>query len=470
MVTTGILSISIILQFTAAFWALKLIKVTGSRLSWVLISSAIILMGVRRCITLFRFLTGDIKHPPDHIAELTALLISALMAIGIFQAHIYFQQIKRSEEEHRQAESLLTRFGRILDNSFNEIYVFSAETLKFIQANVGARRNLNYSMEELVQLTPVDLKPEFTEEKFEELIVPLKNGHKSMLVFETIHQRKEETLYPVEVRLQLMKDESPPVYVAIIQDISKRKKDEEMLKNFAHELKRSNKELEEFAFIASHDLQEPLRKIITFGDRLEIDEANLDEHSHDYIVRMQKSAYRMKGFIEDLLQYSRISVEPAPFEMVNLEEKVKTVCKEIDNIIQSTGGVVNITNLPTIEGNKTQLGQLFTNLILNSLKYKREGTAPTVNVSSRKKADDCWEIAIEDNGIGFEEKYSDRIFQPFQRLHSKNDYEGSGIGLSICKKIVSHHKGTLSVKSKPGEGTTFTISLPAKQLATHPNT
>ena len=127
--------------------------------------------------------------------------------------------------------------------------------------------------------------------------------------------------------------------------------------------------------------------------------------------------------------------------------------------------MVNIKNLPTIEGNETQLNQLFTNLILNSLKYKREGTAPIVNISGRKREDDRWEIDIEDNWIGIEEKYADRIFQPFQRLNSKNDYEGSGIGLSICKKIVNQHKGAISVKSILGEGATFTISLPAKQLA-----
>lgn len=464
MVTTGILSTSIILQFAAAFLALKLIKVTGNRLSWTLISSAITLMGVRRCISLFRFLSGDIEHAPDYMAELTALLISTLMVVGIFQIHVYFQQIKHSEEERKRAESLLARFGRILDNSFNEIYVFSAETSKFIQVNVGARKNLKYSMEELSHLTPVDLKPEFTEELFEKLITPLKNDQKPMLIFETIHKRKDGTFYPVEVRLQLMKDESPPVFVAIIQDISKQKKDKEKLINFANDLSRSNKELEDFAFIASHDLQEPLRKITTFGDRLINDATNLDENHRDYIERMQKSAYRMKRLIEDLLHYSRISVEPAPFKMVDLGEKIKIVCKEIDHDIQSAGGVVNITNLPTIEGNASQLNQLFTNLILNSFKYKREDTIPTVNISARKKDDDYWEIAIEDNGIGFDEKYADRIFQPFQRLHGKSDYHGSGIGLSICKKIVAHHKGTLSVKSSPGEGTTFTISFPAKQL------
>jgi PAS domain S-box-containing protein len=465
MVTTVLLSFSIAFQFIAAFLALRLIKVTGRRLSWILISLAIILMGIRRSITLFRLLAGDIQYTPDHLAEGVALLISILMFAGIARIHTYFQAIKKSEKERCQTENLLVRFGRILDNSFNEIYVFNAETFKFTQANVGACRNLNYSMKELTHLTPFDLKPEFTKETFEELISPLKTGQKPMIIFETAHKRKDGTLYPVEIRLQLMKDESPPVFIAIVQDIAKRKNDKEMLMNYARELERSNKELEEFAFIASHDLQEPLRKITTLGDCLLDRAENLDKHSREYIKRIQQSAYRMKYFIEDLLSLARASAKPAPFELVNLEKEIKAVCEDMSHLIHSTQGMVNIKNLPAIEGDKCQLHQLFMNIILNALKYKKESRIPIVNIFGRKENADYWNIIIEDNGIGFDEKYSDKIFQPFKRLHGRSEYEGSGIGLSICKKIVDHHEGTISVKSKPGEGTTFTITLPANQPA-----
>lgn len=459
----SILIVSIVLQFTAAFLALRLIKVTGNRLSWILISSAIILMGVRRCITLFRLLSGDIEHSPDHMAESVALLISVLLVAGIFHIHVYFQQIKDSEEKRQQAENLLVRFGRILDNSFNEIFVFDAQSLKFIQANVGACRNLNYSIEELMQLTPIDLKPDYTRETFEELILPLRNGHNPMLTFETIHKRKDGTLYPVEIRLQLMKDESPPVFVAIVQNITKRKKDEKMLTNYSNKLERSNKELEDFAFIASHDLQEPLRKTIILGERLKNNSTNLDENSLGYIQSMEKSCLRMKHFIEDLLHYSRITIEQLPFSPVDLNKVVQTICEDMDHIINSVNAVVNIKNLPVIECDKTQLHQLFSNLILNACKFKVDHRAPVINISGRKSDDNYWEITVEDNGIGFDEKHADKIFQPFQRLNSKNKYEGSGIGLSICKKIIDHHKGTISVKSAPCMGSTFTIRLPAMQ-------
>ena len=224
MVTAVFLSFSIAFQFIAAFLALRLIKITGRRLSWILISSAIILMGIRRSISLLRLLAGDIQYPPDYVAEGVALLISILMLAGIARIHIYFREINKAEKERCQTENLLVRFGRILDNSFNEIYVFNAETFKFTQVNVGACRNLKYSMKELTHLTPLDLKPEFSKETFEELISPLKTGQKPMVIFETLHKRKDETLYPVEIRLQLMKDESPPVFIAIVQNIAKRKK------------------------------------------------------------------------------------------------------------------------------------------------------------------------------------------------------------------------------------------------------
>ena len=249
--------------------------------------------------------------------------------------------------------------------------------------------------------------------------------------------------------------------------MTQRKKDAEQLKSYAIELQRNNKELEDFAFIASHDLQEPLRKITTFGDRLIEKTVDLDEHSRDYIERMGKSARRMKRFIEDLLLYSKVTTKQKPFELVDLEKKVKTVCEEMDHIIHSTHAVVNISNLPTIEGDNNQIHQLIVNLIFNSLKYKSEGKPPIINIFGKKKENNYWEISIQDNGIGMDEKYADRIFKPFQRLHGRSKYEGSGLGLTICKKIVERHNGTISALSKPGVGTTFILTLPEKQPPIH---
>ena len=284
-----------------------------------------------------------------------------------------------------------------------------------------------------------------------------------------MQQEKNGELFWIAQSISPVLDENGEIsrFVGVSMDMTQRKKDAEQLKSYAIELQRNNKELEDFAFIASHDLQEPLRKITTFGDRLIEKTVDLDEHSRDYIERMGKSARRMKRFIEDLLLYSKVTTKQKPFELVDLEKKVKTVCEEMDHIIHSTHAVVNISNLPTIEGDNNQIHQLIVNLIFNSFKYKSEGKPPIINIFGKKKENNYWEISIQDNGIGFDEKYADRIFKPFQRLHGRSKYEGSGLGLTICKKIVERHNGTISALSKPGVGTTFILTLPEKQPPIH---
>jgi PAS domain S-box-containing protein len=250
---------------------------------------------------------------------------------------------------------------------------------------------------------------------------------------------------------------------AASQNITQRKKDQDALAKYTKELAESNKELENFALIASHDLQEPLRKITIFGDRVLIGAANLDEKSRDYIQRMQKSTLRMSCFIEDLLHYSRITTASRPNEIVDIEDSARTVCEQLDHTIKLNNAVINIGSLPKLEGIKSQFDQLFSNLITNSLKFKRKDENPKINIFGEKDVTGHWKIVIEDNGIGLDEKYLEKIFQPFQRLHGRSEYEGTGLGLSICKKIVDHHNGTITVKSKLGEGATFIIELPEKQ-------
>ncbi len=230
--------------------------------------------------------------------------------------------------------------------------------------------------------------------------------------------------------------------------------------------KNAEKDLDDFAQIASHDLQEPLRKINVFGDRLIECASNLDEKGRDCIQRMQNASQRMSKFIEDLLHYSKVSAQSSSYEIVDLEKSAKTVCEQLDYSFKLNNGTVSISNLPKVEGFKNQFDQLFNNLINNSLKFKRENKNPEINILGRKEKTGHWEIVVEDNGIGLDEKYAERIFQPFQRLHGKSKYEGTGLGLSICQKIIDRHNGTISVKSKPGEGTAFIIKLPEKQTPT----
>ncbi len=244
-------------------------------------------------------------------------------------------------------------------------------------------------------------------------------------------------------------------------DISERKRAEEKLKAFAGELERSNRELEEFAHIASHDLQEPLRKIQTFGNMLGTKCSDtLNEQGKDYLSRMQNSAKRMSELIRDLLKYSRVTSRPEPLETVDLREAVREVISDLELRIERAGANVEVFELPAIKAAKSQIRQLFQNLISNSLKFHGE-ELPHIKIYSQRTDHDC-SIFVEDNGIGFDEMFLDRVFAPFQRLHGRNAYEGTGMGLAICRKIVERYGGSITAKSEPGKGSTFIITLPGK--------
>jgi PAS domain S-box-containing protein len=228
-------------------------------------------------------------------------------------------------------------------------------------------------------------------------------------------------------------------------------------------LKASNDELEKFAYIASHDLQEPLRKIQAFGDRLSKKyRAQIDDTGRDYIDRMLDSAGRMRRLIEDLLQFSRVTTKTQAFEAVRLNEVLENVQEDLQNQIERTGGRVEVGPLPTLTADAVQLQQLFQNLVGNALKFGKPGVPPVVTVAAAE-TDAGWRITVADNGIGFEQQYADKIFELFQRLHGRTQFEGTGLGLAICKKIVLRHGATIVATSTPGEGATFIIDWPTRR-------
>lgn len=239
------------------------------------------------------------------------------------------------------------------------------------------------------------------------------------------------------------------------------------------ELARSNAELEQFASIASHDLQEPLRKILAFGDRLQEKYGDvLAGSGRDYLERMQGAAKRMQALIDDLLILSRVNKNTLSLVPVDLDRVVAEVLSDLEFRIQETGGAIEVGELGTIVADPVQIHQLLQNLIANALKFHRD-EVPTVKISGRRllaaqeqhrnysTVTEFYQISIEDNGIGFEEKYLDRIFNVFQRLHSRSKYEGTGIGLAICRKIVENHGGSITAQSQLGKGTTFFVTLPS---------
>lgn len=229
-------------------------------------------------------------------------------------------------------------------------------------------------------------------------------------------------------------------------------------------LESSNRDLEHFAYVASHDLQEPLRKIQAFSDRVAKQyAARLDDQGRDYLSRMNGAAARMQRLINALLSLSRVNTKKKEAESIELGPLVQEVLGDLEFRMQSTAGRVVVGALPRIEGDPTQIRQLFQNLIGNALKFHKPGEPPVVTVSAFRRAPGVAEIYIEDNGIGFDKKDAERVFLPFHRLHGRSEYEGTGIGLTICQKIAELHRGTIRAESVPGEGTRFVLTLPAHE-------
>jgi signal transduction histidine kinase len=228
----------------------------------------------------------------------------------------------------------------------------------------------------------------------------------------------------------------------------------------AEELARSNADLEEFASIASHDLQEPLRKVQAFGEQLELGFGDrLGEEGREHVARMRRAASRMSALIDDLLQFARIATEGAPFEPVPLGDVVEAAGADLELTLAEAGGELLVDELPTVIGDRRQLEQTFANLISNAVKYRRAGVPPVVKISA-ETSDGQAVVTVQDNGIGFEDAYRERIFGIFERLHSRDRYPGTGIGLAICRKILERHGGSITAHGIPDEGTTMVLTLP----------
>jgi PAS domain S-box-containing protein len=250
-------------------------------------------------------------------------------------------------------------------------------------------------------------------------------------------------------------------FVAVFDVITERKKAEENLKRFAGELARSNEELQQFAYIASHDLQEPLRMVASYVQLLERRyKGKLDSNADEFIGYAVDGAVRMQRMINDLLSYSRVGTKGKPFEPVDCNAVLSQVLDDLKLKIEETGAVVTRGPLPEVTADAPQLSQVFQNLIANSLKFRGD-RKPEVHVSA-EPADDEWLFSVRDNGIGFDPAYAEKIFVIFQRLHPAIAYPGSGIGLTICRKIIERHGGRIRAESEPGKGSVFSFTIPCR--------
>lgn len=359
----------------------------------------------------------------------------------------------------------------ILDSSKSGIVALDA-----IRDQQGKIVNLKYIM---VNHFAVGLLRKSEQELLDNFMLDTFPGHVPSGLFDAYTQVVETgkefntisryTLDDLNLWLEITAVKNEDGIVITFTDISDFKKNEQELQKRTQLLTESNLELEQFAYIASHDLQEPLRKIRTFGDRLTSKyAAQLDEKGADYIQRMQVASERMQFLIDDLLRYSRVSRTEKVFLDVNLNEVVKDVLEILEPVITQKNAVITYPRLPVIVGDSRQLIQLFQNLLSNSLKYAKPNTIPKIAIEYQEDLDNFY-ITVSDNGIGFDNKYKEQIFVIFKRLHGRSEYDGTGIGLSICEKIMTNHLGEINAESIQGEGAIFNLKFPKNKLTTQSN-
>ena len=379
----------------------------------------------------------------------------------------------------KELEKLRRRYALILNSAGEGICGLDAEG-KTTFANPAAAKLTGWPLEELVGKTEQEI---FGHNGSDNPALAADHGSEQQMFY-----RRDGASFTVEcVRTPITENGCAVGSVLVFKDITERKRVEDALAQQAAELARSNTELEQFAFVASHDLQEPLRKIQAFSDRLKSKcDGTITPEARDYLERMQGAAARMRTLIDDLLAFSRVMRSADPFVPVNLGAATKEVLSDLEVRIERSGARVEVGDLPAIEADPMQMRQLLLNLISNGLKFQPPGAAPVVKIHARVlnresladtgllrklqasgeagiAPDQLCEIRVEDNGIGFDEKYTEKIFAVFQRLHGRSEYEGTGVGLAVCRRITDRHHGTIIARSKPGQGATFIVTLPVKR-------
>ena len=373
--------------------------------------------------------------------------------------------------ERKYAEEVNARLGRILDESLNEIYVFDTTEFRFLRVNRGAEKNLGYNREELHNKTACDIKPEFDKQRFTEFVTPLLRGECEELNFETLHQRKDGSTYPVDVHLQLSRAEQPFVFVAIILDITERKEAERKLQEYqehledmveqrTHNLVAVNRELESFCYSVSHDLRAPLRSIDGFSQALLEDYGNkLEEDAQGYLVRVRASTQRMGQLIDDLLKLSRVVRSDMNMLSVDMAELAREVESRLRESEPDRDVDFVVSGELCVQGDERLLLTMLENLLGNAWKFTANKDSARIGLGETKQEDGRTVYYIKDNGAGFDETYVHKLFEPFQRLHSMQEYEGTGVGLATVQRIIRRHGGDVWAEGKIDQGATVFFTL-----------
>jgi two-component system, LuxR family, sensor kinase FixL len=403
---------------------------------------------------------------------------------GAFNAVL--ERIQRHEQARDEAEEALRRsedrLRHIIEQSSDALYVRMGRRLVFV--NPQLENYCEYSAGEICspEFDFMKLVAPEDREAMQDRIARQARGETLASPFMFRGLSKSGRIYHFEASVAEVAWDGKPAILSTLRDITPHVRAEETLRaqqrllaRNAEDLERSNRELEQFAYVASHDLQEPLRKVQAFSDRLhEKFSGRLGEQGQDYLERMQSAARRMSTLIDDLLTFSRVTSRAQPFRPTDLNRILKEVLADLELRIEQEKAAITAAPLPTLDADAVQMGQLLQNLLGNALKFHKAGEPPVIRVRAESVepsdggAASC-RLIVADNGIGFEEKYLDRIFTVFQRLHGRQEYEGTGIGLAICRKIVERHGGTLTARSSPGHGSEFIATLPLRQTEGEPH-
>jgi PAS domain S-box-containing protein len=360
---------------------------------------------------------------------------------------VYVRDITERKDRERELEL----FRELLDHCHDSVLVIEPETGRFLDVNETARERLGYEREELLELSVHDMERRFADlEEWRSHVEDVELEGSVMITGE--HVRKDGSTYPAEVNVAYVGLDREYM-VAIARDVTERRERQ-------RELEASNERLEQFAYAASHDLQEPLRMISSYLGLLEKRYADaFDEEGEEFLAYAVDGADRMRAMIDGLLEYSRVETRGDPFESVDLEALAEDVRTDLRLQIEESGAEITTDGLDRVEGDACQLRQLFQNLFSNAITYSGD-EPPRIRVESERRGERVL-VSVHDEGIGIDLDNQDRIFEVFQRLHNHTEYAGTGIGLALCRRIVERHDGEIEVDSDLGEGSTFSVTLPA---------
>jgi PAS domain S-box-containing protein len=388
-----------------------------------------------------------------------SLLSSIIAMIGI----LFLIDINRKTNlELKQYES---NYHQVFDAVNDAIFIQDPNDGRILEVNKKAGEMFGFDKKFFINKNTdmINIVEEgYSESKVQDRIEMALQGTPN--VFEWRVKSADNRHFWVEVSLKKAEISGNAVVLSVVRDIDERKLTEIKMKELVEDLKRSNSELQEFAYVASHDLKEPLRMVSSYVQLLaKRYSGKLDKDADDFIGYAVSGAKQMQNLIEDLLAYSRVGTKGADFENVDMNILLKRTEDNFKFALSDKKGVLKFGQIPEVFGDLTQIEQLIRNLISNSIKFSRKDISPVIEISAEKQGN-MLKFRVADNGIGIEPKYFDRIFVIFQKLHSRDEYEGTGIGLSICKKIVERHGGQIWVESEPGFGTTFYFTLPSVKV------